>query len=202
MKRTFTFILFLFSFNLHAQISWMIVDSIRHLAFEDKQMRQQVDSAFKKYGKDSPQWKSAWTSLQNSDREHNAFIKDLITGFKVYPGKNYVGEDASHCFWTLVLHQDKDTALQKEVIALMKPEVDQKNVEPNEYAYLVDRLKLNTGKNQIYGTQCYYDPKKKAYVPRPIDDRENVDKRRKEMELPPMSEYLKMLNDTTLIKFH
>jgi len=196
MKIITTLALLLFSVLMNAQPQfWWIGDKIQSMTMEDMMIRMKVDSVFKKYGKDSPEWKSAWKKLEESDSVHNSEIKKIIAELKVYPGNNLVGPDAAHCFWTLVLHQDKDTALQRKVIELMKPEIETNNIEVNDYAYLVDRHKINTGMKQVYGTQCYYDPKKKAYVPRPIEDRENVDKRRKEMDLPPLADYLKILND-------
>jgi hypothetical protein len=202
MKGILTTILFFISCSSFSQSLWLTSDSIRAMAHEDKEIRMHIDSVYKVYGKDSPQWALSWKNMEESDKRHNMMIKIILSNHKAYPGHDAVGLDISRAFWTLVLHQDKDTALQKEVIALMKIQLDRKNVDPMDYAYLVDRYKVNTKQKQVYGTQCYFDPIKKTYVPQPIADKKNVDKRRKEMELPSMSDYLEILNDTTRIKHH
>lgn len=59
------------------------------------------------------------------------------------------------------------------------------------YALLLDRVLVAEGKRQVYGTQAKL--KGKEFVPDPIEDEANVDKRRAEVGLPPLSEYLRVL---------
>ena len=47
-------------------------------------------------------------------------------------------------------------------------------------AYLTDRVCVNEGRPQVYGTQMAHDEKGLA-VPRPIEDEANVDRRRAAM---------------------
>jgi hypothetical protein len=84
----------------------------------------------------------------------------------------------------LVQHPDIDAAFQKRCLALMTEappwEVSAKNI-----AYLTDRVLVNEGREQIYGTQLAGD-----VTPPPIEDEANVDVRRKEAGLPPLAEYV------------
>ena len=50
---------------------------------------------------------------------------------------------------------------------------------------------LAEGKKQVYGTQ-YHSPNGK-WEPRPLEDEANVDKRRAEVGLSPLAEYVKQL---------
>ncbi|HKR07057.1 MAG TPA: DUF6624 domain-containing protein, partial [Bacteroidia bacterium] len=186
MKTYLTLILLLFSYSLSAQIDSLMADSLQRMADKDKSARQKVGTAFKKYGKDSPQWKKAWGNMQDADKKHNAALKNILARYNTYPSADKVGEEGSHNFWMLVLHQDADTALQEQVVAWMKIPVDQGTASPNDYAYLVDRILVNAGKKQMYGTQCYYDNEKKMYLPHPLLEPADTDERRKEMQLPPL----------------
>jgi Family of unknown function (DUF6624) len=69
---------------------------------------------------------------------------------------------------------------------LPKDEVSQSNL-----AYLTDRVLLAEGKEQRYGTQCTAIDGK--WKPRPLEDEANVDKRRADVGLPPLAEYLKLI---------
>ena len=54
-------------------------------------------------------------------------------------------------------------------------------------AYLTDRVLVNEGKPQRYGTQMTMQGDQ--IVPKPIEDAEHVDARRASVGLPPMAEY-------------
>ena len=195
MKVYFTCILLLISVSLSAQMDTLMADSLKRMAERDKLDRQKVGSAFKKYGKNSTQWKKAWEKMEQNDKKHNAALKAILAKYNTYPSMQKVGEEGAHNFWLLVLHQDADTALQKQVVAWMKIPVDHGDASPNDYAYLVDRILVNAGNKQIYGTQCYYDNEKKKYVPHPLQEPARADEWRKEMQLPTLAEYLEILND-------
>lgn len=53
-------------------------------------------------------------------------------------------------------------------------------------AYLEDRVRVNLKQNQLYGTQC--NEIEGRFVPRPIEDLQNVNKRRKAMGLGTLEE--------------
>lgn len=61
--------------------------------------------------------------------------------------------------------------------------------QPLRYAKMRDRLLVEEGKNQRYGTQVKLE--NMVHEPYPIEDPENVDKRRAEIGLGPLRPYLK-----------
>jgi len=104
-------------------------------------------------------------------------------------GYSDVGEDGSYIFWIIVQHCDHNPAFQKEVLKAMKAHVDVGNANGKDYAYLVDRVKVNNGEKQIYGTQLIYSDD--FWVsPRPLEDSIDVDQRRIAVGLIPLKEYL------------
>jgi len=115
------------------------------------------------------------------DGVHNWRIHKLIEEYG-YPTQKLIGKGGMRDFWLLVQHQDFDIELQKACLKNC-------DFEPREKAYLTDRTLVNTGEKQLYGTQFYRD-KKGVLAPRPIKDKKNLDKRRKEVGLKPFQEYV------------
>lgn len=114
-----------------------------------------------------------------------------------YPGFDLVGKEGSNNFWLMVQHSDHDTEFQSSVLEELKKEVERKNADGSNYGLLTDRVKINKGEKQIYGTQVTYNEKGQAY-PKPLFDSANVNKRRAEVGLEPIEQYLNMM---TLMHF-
>lgn len=57
-------------------------------------------------------------------------------------------------------------------------------------ALLEDRVALRQGKKQIYGSQIGFDSETKLYYVMPLEDPDNVDKRRAEVGLQPLADYI------------
>ncbi len=112
-----------------------------------------------------------------------------------FPGFKLVEESGSSRFWAIVQHCDYDVQFQQIVLKLMKVEVLKKNADGGDYAYLTDRVLVNTNKKQLYGTQTRFDKLKKKYAPFPISEESLVDKRRISVGLKPLSVYLKSLDE-------
>lgn len=118
------------------------------------------------------------------DVMHNYKIRKIIDKYG-YPSKNLIGKRGIESFWLLIQHQDYDIELQED--CLMHCDFDKKC-----RAYLTDRVNVNKGKPQIYGTQ-FYPNKHGKFVPRSIKDKKNLAKRRKEFGLGPFRGYKKKL---------
>jgi hypothetical protein len=121
------------------------------------------------------------------DKKNRTRLKAILAKYG-WPGKTLVGKDGAHAAWLLVQHADLDLAFQKKCLKLMKA-APRGEVEPQDVAYLTDRVLVGEKKKQKYGTQ--FEAHKGVLKPRPIEDVANVDKRRAEVGLPPLAEYLK-----------
>lgn len=93
------------------------------------------------------------------------------------------GKRTVKLFWSMVQHNDK------EVKAYYYPYVEhliqEGQLHPEKLALLTDRLLMNYGFKQVYGSQILNF---KLY---PIENPDSVDFRRAEIGLEPMAEYLK-----------
>ena len=117
------------------------------------------------------------------DAVHNYRIWKIINEHG-FPSHKTVGMKAMRDFWLLIQHQDHDVALQEQCF-------EQCDFRPKEHAYLTDRVLVNKGKKQIYGTQFYQ--KGGTLVPRPILNSKDLCKRREKAGFEPFSKYQKTM---------
>ena len=111
-----------------------------------------------------------------------------------WPSNTLVGDTAAAATCYLIVHADADTAFQRMCLNLMHPLAKEGEVSLFPYAMLYDRVLVAQGKPQLYGTQCKYNEKEKAWQPFPIKDQDTVDERRKKMGHPPLREYIAAMN--------
>jgi hypothetical protein len=145
------------------------------------------DPAEPKKQLDTPEVKK----LGEIDKKNTAWMKQVVKKHG-WPGKSLVGTDGANAAWLLVQHADRDREFQKECLKLIEAAFKRKEVTGQELAYLTDRVLVGEKKKQIYGTQFVL--KSGRYVPQPIEDEANVDRRRNEMGLQSFAEYAKALN--------
>ena len=87
-------------------------------------------------------------------------------------------------------HCDHDPEFQLRVLDEMKEEVANDNASPSNYAMLVDRVNLNLGKQQVYGTQVSYDLDICQAYSKNLADKEHVNLVRKQVGLESIEVYL------------
>ena len=121
---------------------------------------------------------------------HQPILESIIKKYG-YPGFKQVGEKNANNFWLLVQHADANPEFQRQVLKLMLPQVKSKNASPINYAYLTDRVAINSGQPEEYGTQVVYDgPELGKAVPKSLRDPKNVNKRRVAIGMEPLENYL------------
>lgn len=126
------------------------------------------------------------------DSSNTARMKEIVREYG-WPGRELVGKDGTEAAFILVQHADH--AFQKEMLPLVRDAYRANILSGQDYALLLDRVLVGDGKPQIYGTQAKGLEKWKGKEPvfEPIEDEANVDRRRAEIGLPPMADYVRML---------
>lgn len=104
------------------------------------------------------------------------------------------GKEVQLAAFLIVQHMPKDhTPFMKKYLSLMKDDLE--NINPLNYAQLVDRVRIYEGKKQLYGTQfTSINGKKDTYKLYKIYNSKEVDKRRKEIGLEPLKEYIEKIS--------
>jgi len=125
------------------------------------------------------------------DRNHTQRMKEVVEEIG-WPTVSKVGAQAAEEAWLLVQHADLDVAFQKHCLELMKAEPESE-VSVINIAYLTDRICVNSGLGQVYGTQ--FRQIDGAHVPCPIEDAGAIDQRRAEIGIGPLSEQTQIMYD-------
>ena len=169
------------------------VEFNQELADELKSMAE-VDqvAAYIPQGKYKDWSPEKWNNFKDSVfTTHKRRLEEIFQKFG-YPGYDLVGKMGSQHFWLMVQHSDSDPVFQRRVLEKLKVEVDNNNADGANYGLLTDRVKINSGEKQIYGTQVTYNSLGQAY-PKNLADSAGVNKRRAEVGLEPIEEYLNLM---------
>jgi hypothetical protein len=110
-----------------------------------------------------------------------------------WPGSDLVGEDGASAAWLIAQHSDQDVEFQERALELMRAAVEEGQADRTELAYLEDRVALNRGGAQTYGTQIGCVDGRAE--PARLADPDGVDERRAEVGLQPLDDYLAELAD-------
>lgn len=152
---------------------------------------QAIRTEFIKKGVEHPD-PSVLARMQAIDNANAERMSAIVRQYG-WPGPELVGQDGTEAAFLLVQHAD--LPLQKEMLPLVEKAYKKGELSGQSYALLLDRVLVREGKPQVYGTQAkrLAEWKGKEPVLEPIEDEGNVDKRRAEVGLMPLSEYRELL---------
>lgn len=122
------------------------------------------------------------------------FAKNIFDTYG-FPGISQVGEQCSNDYWLLVQHSDMDVSFQEMVSNEFGNQVAKNNASSQNMAYLIDRVLVNKGEPQIYGTQVVFDTLGNP-TPKKLKDLQLVDTLRRSVGLDPLENYLQLMKAT------
>lgn len=128
--------------------------------------------------------------MRRIDGENTARVKEIVREHG-WPGPELVGSDGTQAAWLIVQHSTPE--FQKEMLPLVKEAYLAKKLQGSSYALLLDRVLVHEGKPQVYGSQGRWE--NGVLNLQPIEDEANVDKRRAEVGLGPLADYLERLRE-------
>jgi hypothetical protein len=157
--------------------------------YEDDQLiRQQFISAQKEFGHQSRQVDSLGRIMMYKDSINLIKVTEILDKYG-WVGADKVGGQANQTLFLVIQHSDLKT--QQKYLPIMREAVKKGNANASSLALLEDRVALGEGRRQIYGSQIGYDDETgKSYV-LPLEDPDNVDKRRAEVGLGLLADYVK-----------
>lgn len=121
------------------------------------------------------------------DRRHTRRMKTMVQKYG-WPTFRMVGKRGANAAWYLVQHADHVVDWQERCLAFMQSAMIHSQATPKFVAMLTDRVLVNRGKRQMYGSQWYMNGAG-AFGPRPIARRLSLDVRRKRVGLSPFRAY-------------
>ena len=123
------------------------------------------------------------------DQENRDKLKVIFTKYG-FPSKKMVGSDAMNGIFLMIQHSDGDKVWQKSQLSNIERAVKSGDMDGQSYAYLYDRIKINSGEKQLYGTQfAKVDPINKIAELAATEDLENLDTRRMKIGMMPIETY-------------
>lgn len=99
-----------------------------------------------------------------------------------------IGNQGNLTLFLVIQHADLET--QEEYLPMMREAVKNGNASSRNLALLEDRVALGKGEKQIYGSQVNRDQETGEYYVLPLIDPDNVDKRRADVGLGPIQDYI------------
>ncbi len=154
---------------------------------EDQNYRQQIEAIDKKYGWESKEMKAHWKIIHEKDSINLIKVKAILDKHG-WLGADVVGTQGNSTLFLVIQHSNQTT--QEKYLPMMREAVKNGKAQGSSLALLEDRVALGQGKRQIYGSQIGRDEKTKLYYVSPLEDAENVDKRRAEVGLGPLADYV------------
>ena len=152
---------------------------------DDQQYRLLLDDKVKTFGEQSKEVAALWRTITKYDSINVIKVVAIIDKYG-WPGPDVVGRSGNSAVFLVIQHAD--SATQDKYLPVMREAVKNNKAEPSALALLEDRVALKHGKKQIYGSQITGDANGNFLAP--LEDPDNVDKRRAEMGLQPLAQYL------------
>jgi len=107
----------------------------------------------------------------------------LLDDLEQWPGVHLVGEDGAEAAWLIA--QLGDLGLQQRALEHLEVAVDCGDAPPAHLACLLDRVRMATGRPQVYGSQVI-ERDDGELAPWPIEEPAGVDDRRARVGLGPL----------------
>jgi hypothetical protein len=123
---------------------------------------------------------------QHIDADNTRWLADLLAS-QGWPGRTLVGEEAAQAAWLLAQHADHDPVQQRVFLDSLRSAVTRGEASAAHLAYLEDRVRVNAGQSQLYGTQ--FTIADGTLTPHPIEDPGRLDERRAQAGLEPFADY-------------
>lgn len=155
---------------------------------EDQKYRLESRKLEKLHGWDSKEVQNILKIIQEKDSINLIKVEKILENYG-WLGSDIIGENGNRTLFLVIQHSKLE--IQEKYLPIIKEAVRNGKAKASHAALMEDRVLIERGEKQIYGSQLEMDYKTKNYVLSPMIDPDNVDKRRSEVGLQPISEYLK-----------
>jgi uncharacterized protein DUF6624 len=129
--------------------------------------------------------------MARTDSANTAWLKTYVERWG-WPTAQHVGREGVEVAFLIVQHATQDTAFMRAMLPAIERAYRRGDLEGGAVAMLTDRLEVKAGRPQIYGTQLSL--KDGRWVLDPIADSATVDARRQRLGLPPLADYLRLVD--------
>jgi hypothetical protein len=118
-------------------------------------------------------------------RQNAARLREIIAEHG-WPQEEIVGEDGAKAAWLIAQHAIGEPDFQRQTLVLLKKHGAEGKLPAWQAAYLEDRIAVQEGRPQRYGTQWIDDIRDGLTRPMPMEDPERVNELRASVGLGPL----------------
>jgi Ca-activated chloride channel family protein len=126
--------------------------------------------------------------MRTSRNKNTAQLCPILKEFG-WPDASLVGQDGAAAAFFLL--RSTSTALQRDLLPVIIEATKKGELEREDFAGYIDRLRLSAGLKQLFGTQATI--KNGFLVLYPIEAETHVDDRRRQYDLMPLAGYIRVL---------
>jgi len=177
--------------NSETKLNNDLIETLDIIHNDDQELRSQIGSIQEKYGIQSIELNDLWNTISYKDSINQIKVKNILDKYG-WLGEDIVGVKGNKTLFLVVQHGNIEFKLK--YLPIMREAAMNGKVKAKDLALLEDRVLMMQGKKQIYGSQIGINPETGEYFISPINDPDNVDKRRAEVGLKPLSEYISIWN--------
>jgi hypothetical protein len=166
----------------------VVPDSVR---VELVQLGEQDQSAREEFTPEKMQDTVFLMTMMRGDSLRTRRLRQIVDTYG-WPTRTAVGPEAANAAF-LILQHSPEHDFRKSMVPLLEDLAQEGTMPASDVAMLVDRVLVQEGKRQRYGTQ--FSIEDGELVMDPVEDEEGLDERRRQMQLPPMEEYRRLLEE-------
>jgi hypothetical protein len=130
-------------------------------------------------------------AMVRTDSANAKWLADYVAR-RGWPTAEQVGREAVGAAFLIVQHAVHDTAFMRSMLPHIEESYRRGDLDGGAVAMLTDRLEVKAGRPQLYGTQLSL--KDGRWVLDSLADSAGVDERRRRMGMPPLAEYLRLVD--------
>jgi len=132
--------------------------------------------------------------MASVDADNTKYLRALVVDLGWIDAKRFGRPSATNAF--LIVQHSGDLRLMQGALPEIEKDMKAGIGDPQDYALLYDRLKLNLGERQRYGSQIGQNSKGESVV-LPLEDKSRVEEFRKAIGLFPLAQYLAIWQQQT-----
>ena len=149
----------------------------------------QRDSLIRLYGADSKEAQVYHEIYEKNHLINEKKVREILDN-SGWPSPEISGPNGNFTIANVLQHSVNDIRIK--YLPMMRQAVKDKKLEARFLVRAEDRIATEAGKLQIYGGQMKYYPKTKSFNLWPVYDPVNIDKRRAEIGMQPIAEFLEL----------
>ena len=183
----FLVVLLLFNQSSYGDTPDQLQQQAENIYQADQALRQNIQQVLLQQPRNQQLLAELIVQQQKLDNRNRVWAIKVLDEYGWPSEPEFTDDKVANTLFLVIQHGG--LALQQRYYPLLQHAVANAELEAAELAYLTDRMLVSQGKTQRYGTQINIEGNQPARL-YPIEEPESVDKRRAQVGLSPLQEYV------------